>query len=727
MAPERRMEVRSAADAADAPELQQAADSADWAAQLRAAGALSALELAQLLGATGVPPAAAPDRPRLLRSHAPPAPPGLPQRGPQVWSVGTDLPAVVIPARVAKGAPQAAPEDPDDPIVVVICPECSHEQPKTWEGFDPVAEMECEGCGKMLSGWTPVQQAEEEPTEEDIEELPPVLRGWARCCWRDFEVNWAHVQKEIPLARKVDQIRGVRAAQLLDILDKTTIPDSELEMWVNHDGRRLFHSKRDVREALSTITAYIDDGTCKSDAGDRLRCIILLMREEKSGSFDIPRLLLALAQNGNLCHVQKEVGIRSVYGSMTGTGKAEADSRSAENLLLQGFAALREALVDAQAAKVCNRHECGIPADWKQHATHFLVPVRNAYHKMSGLPYMPDLRRIDGGRSEFENVRGITDEHRQRWFSEFAASYSPWQIHWCAEESINAKKVPYEATQAWFQDHAPAGVDSYTFRAEFVFNMDTGKVTKKAVYYLLCGMGVLQGTAGATWLVEEEKDIRGQFEAMWKEMWKGWDRTVEEEAQVRWKVGQEYDKAHAALFETEEAKVCLQFNVRRKQMEQVKKQTGSAASREAQAKAASKRMQVEKKKQEKSGCPAGLTLRSDDDLLLEWNGTIQGPPGSPYEGGSFVFTATIPPDYPRSAPQVRMQTKMHHPQIDAQGRPALPMLSAWAAKYTLLETVTALQELLANPIFDTEGGRASDDEVAAWRKEARKLTESEAM
>lgn len=613
--------------------------------------------------------------------------------------------------------------DEEEPEVIVCCPSCGHKQPKTWEGFDPVAEMECGGCSATASGWTPAADDEGDDDPAELADLAPALRGWARCCWSDFEVDWRHVLVEIPLARPVEAIKGIRASRLLSIVDQTRFPDEELAMWVNVDGRRLFSGKSDVRSSLSTITEYVD-GVCKSDAGDRLRCIIVMLEEDKKGdAYDRPKLLLAMAQNGNLCHVQKEVGIRSVYASMTGTGKADADSKSAQTQLLSGLLAMREALVDAQAAKVCNRNECGIPQSWRDHATHFLVPVRNSYHKRSGLPYMPDLRRIDGGRSEFENVRGITPEHTDRWFREFAATYSSWQIHWCAEEAVNAKKVPYEATNAWFQDHPPAGVDSHEFRSEFVFNMETGKIAKRAIYYMLVGMGVLKGIAGFTVMSTEEEEGREAIWVVWRQLWKGWDRMIEEEAQVRWRLGEEYSQARAELEGSQEAQTCRDYVARLRQLAAAQKSKSGGK----EGKAAMARMRVERRKVDAPGAlPDGLAMRpaaDADEGLLSWQGTLTGPDGSPYEGGTFRFAIEIPPTYPKQPPEVRVLTKVHHPQVNSTGR--FDLATKWTAKLTLVDCVQRVVALLSAPELGDDGG--DEQVIAAWRREARRLTEQEAM
>lgn len=52
--------------------------------------------------------------------------------------------------------------------------------------------------------------------------------------------------------------------------------------------------------------------------------------------------------------------------------------------------------------------------------------------------------------------------------------------------------------------------------------------------------------------------------------------------------------------------------------------------------------------------------------LRHLQGTIQGPSGSPYEGGVFVVDIVIPGNYPFEPPKMKFITKIWHPNISSQ-------------------------------------------------------------
>jgi ubiquitin-conjugating enzyme (huntingtin interacting protein 2) len=57
-------------------------------------------------------------------------------------------------------------------------------------------------------------------------------------------------------------------------------------------------------------------------------------------------------------------------------------------------------------------------------------------------------------------------------------------------------------------------------------------------------------------------------------------------------------------------------------------------------------------------------IAGDDFTRLK--GTFQGPPGTPYEGGTYVIDITIPNEYPFRPPIMKFDTKVWHPNVSSQ-------------------------------------------------------------
>ena len=64
-----------------------------------------------------------------------------------------------------------------------------------------------------------------------------------------------------------------------------------------------------------------------------------------------------------------------------------------------------------------------------------------------------------------------------------------------------------------------------------------------------------------------------------------------------------------------------------------------------------------------------------DNNLYEWEAIIQGPLGSPYEGGKFVLDISFPDEYPFQPPKVTFKTKIYHFNINSKGEIGLDILT----------------------------------------------------
>jgi len=54
------------------------------------------------------------------------------------------------------------------------------------------------------------------------------------------------------------------------------------------------------------------------------------------------------------------------------------------------------------------------------------------------------------------------------------------------------------------------------------------------------------------------------------------------------------------------------------------------------------------------------------DDMTHLKGSFKGPPGTPYEGGTYTIDVKIPGEYPFRPPMMRFDTKVWHPNVSSQ-------------------------------------------------------------
>ncbi|KAI9818392.1 MAG: Ubiquitin-conjugating enzyme E2 1 [Pycnora praestabilis] len=97
--------------------------------------------------------------------------------------------------------------------------------------------------------------------------------------------------------------------------------------------------------------------------------------------------------------------------------------------------------------------------------------------------------------------------------------------------------------------------------------------------------------------------------------------------------------------------------------------------------------------------------------LTHLKGHFHGPPGTPYEGGTYAVDIKIPSEYPFRPPVMKFETKVWHPNVSSQtGAICLDTLSsAWSPVLTIKSALLSLQSLLSTP----EPKDPQDAEVAS--------------
>ncbi len=96
--------------------------------------------------------------------------------------------------------------------------------------------------------------------------------------------------------------------------------------------------------------------------------------------------------------------------------------------------------------------------------------------------------------------------------------------------------------------------------------------------------------------------------------------------------------------------------------------------------------------------PESCSAGPRDNNIYIWDAMIMGPSASPFQGGVFKLEIHFPTDYPFKPPKVIFNTKVYHPNINANGSICLDILKdQWSPALTIGKVLLSICSLLTDP------------------------------
>jgi ubiquitin-conjugating enzyme E2 A len=115
--------------------------------------------------------------------------------------------------------------------------------------------------------------------------------------------------------------------------------------------------------------------------------------------------------------------------------------------------------------------------------------------------------------------------------------------------------------------------------------------------------------------------------------------------------------------------------------------------------------------------------------ILVWEAVIFGPEETPWEGGSFKLLIEFTEEYPTKPPSIKFITNMFHPNIYADGKICLDILTnQWSPIYDVHTVLASIQSLLSDPNPDSpanaEAARLYTENVQEYYKRVKECVEN---
>ncbi|EAL21174.1 hypothetical protein CNBD2310 [Cryptococcus deneoformans B-3501A] len=134
----------------------------------------------------------------------------------------------------------------------------------------------------------------------------------------------------------------------------------------------------------------------------------------------------------------------------------------------------------------------------------------------------------------------------------------------------------------------------------------------------------------------------------------------------------------------------------------------------------------------KSDPPEGVRIAVGEEDFTALEGWVQGPSGTPYEGGYFRIRFAFGSEFPNLPPKCTMVTKIFHPNISKSGEICVDTLKkGWKKEYGVGHVLITIKCLLIFPnpesALDEEAGKQLLEDYEGYSKYARLMTSIHAI
>ncbi|KIJ26217.1 hypothetical protein M422DRAFT_785297 [Sphaerobolus stellatus SS14] len=126
--------------------------------------------------------------------------------------------------------------------------------------------------------------------------------------------------------------------------------------------------------------------------------------------------------------------------------------------------------------------------------------------------------------------------------------------------------------------------------------------------------------------------------------------------------------------------------------------------------------------------PEGIRISTNEENMLDLIGIIEGPAGTPYEGGYFRVKFHFTDDFPNAPPKCHFITKLFHPNVSSGGEICVNTLKKdWQPSFGISHILVTIKCLLIYPnpesALDEEAGKLLLEDYTAFEKRAKLICE----